>query len=123
MNMHPCCPMTCCAVPVLCSADMCCAQAGVQYVQTEFKQLTGPEEDVRLSVGDEMNLNWDFDGFGDTYCYSDGRLFNNMGDFNCRSPVQIRIPDRRNHTFRVAMQASEPTPPWCTVCSAPNYAA
>jgi hypothetical protein len=81
-------------------------QVGVQYVQTEFKQLTGPEADMRLSVGDEMTLNWEFDGFGDQYCYSDGKLFNNMGDYNCRSPVQIRLPDRRDHTFRVALQVS-----------------
>lgn len=73
-------------------------------MQTEFKQMTGPEEDMRLAVGDEMVLNWEFDGFGDMYCYSDGKLYNNMGDFQCRSPAQIRIPDRRNHTFRVALQ-------------------
>lgn len=91
---------------VLCCTVLPCAQAGVQYVPTEFKQLAGPDADLRLSVGDEMTLSWDFDGFGDTYCYSDGKLFNNMGDFNCRSPVQIRIPDKRDHSFRVALQVN-----------------
>lgn len=79
-------------------------QAGIQYVPTEFKQLTGPDEELKLAVGDEMQINWEFDGFGDMYCYIDGRLFNNMGDFNCRSPIQVRVPDRHNHTFRVALQ-------------------
>lgn len=81
-----------------------CVQTGIQYVQTEFRQLTGPEEDLHLAVGDEMQLTWDFDGFGDQYCYVDGRLFNNLGDYNCRSPAQIHIQDKRNHTFRVALQ-------------------
>lgn len=96
-----------CVIFVICRMWLHTAQAGIQYGLTDFRQLTGPEEDVRMAVGDEMVLNWEFEGFGDTYCYNDGKLFNNMGTFQCRSPVQIRIPDRGNHTFRVAMQVRE----------------
>jgi hypothetical protein len=102
---------------------MCCftvvaVQAGVQYVPTEFQQLTGPEEDLRLKVGDEMTFNWEFDGFGDQYCYNDGKLYNNMGDYNCNSPAQIRIPDRWNHTFRIALQVRVA---WVAVLDSPAY--
>lgn len=73
-------------------------------MQTDFKQLTGPEEDIRLAIGEELTVNWEFDGFGEMYCYNDGALFTNMGHVNCRPPAQLRIPDRYNHTFRVALQ-------------------
>lgn len=60
-----------------------------------------------------MALNWEFEGFGDMYCYADGKLYNNMGDYQCRSPAQIRIPDRYNHTFRVALQVRESLTLYC----------
>lgn len=66
--------------------------------------MTGPDEEVTYAVNDEMQLNWEFDGFGDQYCFIDGKLFHNMGEFYCRPPLTLQLPDRRNHSLRVIMQ-------------------
>lgn len=81
-------------------------QQGIQWTPTEFKSLTGPEDEVRYAVNDEMQLSWEFEGFGETFCFLDGKLFHNSGEFGCRPPLNVQLPDRHNHTLRVIMQVS-----------------
>jgi hypothetical protein len=41
----------------------------VQYVATEFKAMSGPEDEVRFAVNDVMEVAWEFEGYGDTFCF------------------------------------------------------
>jgi hypothetical protein len=80
-------------------------QLGIQHKPTQFKSLEGPEGNF-FPVGSEITFSWEFEGFGHMYCYIDRKHFENHGEHNCRPPINMNVPDKKNHTFTVVMQVS-----------------
>jgi hypothetical protein len=86
---------------------------GVQHRISRFRNLESPTLDGYESQGidvplhTELPFSWEFEGFGNTYCFVDGELTNNYGDLECRSPFNAQLHDRRNHTLQVMMLVSK----------------
>ncbi|KAF8065510.1 hypothetical protein HT031_003111 [Scenedesmus sp. PABB004] len=75
---------------------------GVQHGPTAFRSLEAPSEE-ELPTHTDVPFSWEFEGFGDQYCFVDGELSENTGEHQCRSPLNVVLPDRRNHTLRVVL--------------------
>jgi hypothetical protein len=79
--------------------------AGIQYKHTAFVSLTGPEV---LVPHQNVDWHWEFTGVGRTYCYVDGKRYENDADHTCTPPLTVDLPDTKNHTLIVFYQVSKP---------------
>lgn len=85
---------------VLLAVHLPLLQFGVQHQLSRYRNMEGPMEiDIPLNV--EVPFTWEFDGFGNTFCYVDGRLKHNWGDDECMPPFNVLLQNRRNHTLKV----------------------
>jgi hypothetical protein len=79
-------------------------QMGIQHKMSRFRILEGPLKMQEVPLHSEVPFSWEFEGFGNTYCFVDGKLMNNYGQFECRPPLNVQLHDRRNHTLTVMMR-------------------
>ena len=75
---------------------------GIQYVASSFKFLNGP--DGALSLDEDFAFNWDFEGFGHMSCQLDGAPVINHREDQCKSPLQMKMNDKKNHTLEITMR-------------------
>lgn len=77
---------------------------GIQHRMSRFRILEGPPELQEIPLHSEVPFSWEFEGFGSTYCFVDGKLSQNYGELECRSPFNVQLHDKRNHTLTVLMK-------------------
>ncbi|WIA36757.1 hypothetical protein OEZ86_008025 [Tetradesmus obliquus] len=77
---------------------------GIQHRMSRFRILEGPPELQEIPRHSEVPFSWEFEGFGSTYCFVDGKLSQNYGELECRSPFNVQLHDKRNHTLTVLMK-------------------
>lgn len=77
---------------------------GIQHQPTRFLSLDGPTSESEILPNQEVTFTWDFDGFGYQNCYVDGEQVENAAEHTCMSPINVRVPSRKNHTFTVELQ-------------------
>lgn len=66
--------------------------------------MEGPSSDSEILPNQEVPFTWEFKGFGNQTCYVDGQLVENAAEHTCLSPINVRVPNRKNHTFTVELE-------------------
>jgi hypothetical protein len=88
-------------------------QMGIQHRISRFRNLEAPSLEGPMEMQDDVPLHteipfkWEFEGFGNTYCFVDSELTNNYGQLECRPPFNVQLHDKRNHTLQVMMVVSK----------------
>ncbi|WIA29384.1 hypothetical protein OEZ86_011888 [Tetradesmus obliquus] len=75
---------------------------GIQNELTAFISLDGPELSA-IPVNAEISFNWRFDGFGKQYCWIDGLRYYNDAEFMCKQPLDLTLPNSKNHTLTILL--------------------
>lgn len=75
----------------------------IQTVRSTIENLAGPEV-VPEKQGASAAFTWETRGYGEQFCYVDGKRVSNSDDsVHCTSPLNLKVTDDKKHTLEVVM--------------------
>lgn len=74
----------------------------VQNRPSRVFDVTGPTS--APAIGEDATFTWESDGYGDFFCFVDGKRVYNLADkSHCESPLTLKFKDLTNHTLQIVL--------------------